>query len=352
MGIKIGRHITIKRVGAVIVVLVISTLIATRLHYKRKETAVVTLVDTSGIVNGKTIRQWIQDLQRPEEKIRKKAFFTLSELTAKYALPEFIQEATEPWSKAFLQSFLDSSKIPNISQSIYDEIISVFIKATESSDEYMVSAFVYALGNARARTAIPVLAGLLKTSVGLHVAARALGKIGQDAASAVPNLLEVIHRQGPRGPRYEYEAVEATIEALGDICDTRALSALLELSNDDDEDIRWRAVDALGKILTKNQESIASPYIDALLKNLRDNSGRRVARTFAAYALSKIGPKAKVAVPDLIAMLKDENEDHRKAAVKALVRIAPDEEEVRSILMTLKDDPSSDVRAAVKEILP
>lgn len=302
--------------------------------------------DTSGIIKGKSIRQLIEDLQDPKEEVRKQAFFILSNLTAKYALPEFIQEEEDECAKVILQALKDKAEIPDISKSVYDEIVSAFIKATESSDQNIVSAAVYALGSARARAAVPVLIGLLKTSAEPRLVAYALGKIGPDAAEAVPYLQEIALKE-KNNSYFRWAAVEA----LGDIRDTKTIPLLVDLSADWDEDVRWRAVDALGKILSKNPELISQNILDVLMSNLRDNRGRRVGRTSAAYALGKIGPKAKAAVPDLIAMLKDENKYHRKAAVKALIRISPDDEKVRSELLALKNDPAPEVRAAVEQAL-
>lgn len=306
--------------------------------------------DTSGIIKDKSIKQLIEDLQSPNGEIRRSSFLILSNLTAKYALPEFVQEEEDEFGKAILQAAFqalkDKTEIPDISKSVYDEIVSAFIKATESSDQDMVSAVVYALGSARARAAVPNLINLLKTSTEPRFVAYALGKIGPDAAEAVPYLQEIALKE-----KNDIHFRWAAVEALGDIRDTKTIPLLADLSADQDEDVRWRSVKAIGKILSKNPELISQNILDALIRNLRDNRGRRVGRTFAAYSLGKIGQKAKVAVPDLIAMLKDENEDHRRAAVNALSRIASDDEKVRFELLTLKNDPSPAVRAAVEQTI-
>jgi len=306
--------------------------------------------NTSGIVNGKSIKQLIEDLQNPKEEISKPALRILSNLTTKHIFSEHIEEEDVEFGKAFLKSYLqaikDRADIPDISKPVYDEIVSAFIKATASPDQDKVSAAVYALGSARAMEAVPTLIRLLKTSAEPRFVAYALGKIGPGAAEAVPYLQEIALKE-----KSDINFRWAAVEALGDIRDAKAIPLLVDLSADYDEDVRWRSVRAIGKILFKNPELISQNILDALISNLRDNRGRRVGRTFAAYALMGLGPKAKAAVPDLIVMLKDKNESHRRAAVNALSRIALEDENVYSELLALKNDPSPNVRATVEQAL-
>jgi HEAT repeat protein len=99
-----------------------------------------------------------------------------------------------------------------------------------------------------------------KDSYVRYWAARALGRIGEKAAPAVPALIEAL--------------------------------------KDENRDVRYWAADTLGDIGKK-----AAPAVPALVEALKDEN-RHVA-VEAAFALGKIGEKAASAVPALIEMLKD-----------------------------------------------
>jgi len=97
-------------------------------------------------------------------------------------------------------------------------------------------------------------------------------------------------------------------EALGQIGDPRAVEPLIAALKD--QDVRMRAVEALGKI---GDPRAVEPLIAAL--NDRDERVRK----WAAEALGKIGdPRA---VEPLIAALRDQNRDVRRASVWALGEI-------------------------------
>lgn len=90
--------------------------------------------------------------------------------------------------------------------------------------------------------------------------------------------------------------------------------------------------------------------ISEALQALRDDDWQ--VRTAAAMALEEIGPRAAVAVPDLIRTLeKDRREDVRRAAAEALGSIKPTTLEAISALTRALEDQSSYVRWAATRAL-
>ena len=90
--------------------------------------------------------------------------------------------------------------------------------------------------------------------------------------------------------------------------------------------------------------------VSEALQALRDDDWQ--VRTAAAMALGEIGPRAAVAVPDLIQTLeKDKREDVRRAAAEALGSIKPTAIEAISVLTQALEDQSAYVRWAAAKAL-
>lgn len=163
-------------------------------------------------------------------------------------------------------------------------------------------------------------------------AARVLGKMGSDAKEAVPVLISLINDEDENLSR-------TVIMALGEIKDARAIKPLIDTfyRNPSSENV---APIALGKI--------GSEAIPPLVEKLKEE--KAIVRNFSASALGEIGPAAKVAVPSLIAMLKDP--DVRTQAIRALGKIK-DKEALQPLLALLKQKPLPEgVIEALGEIGP
>ncbi len=135
------------------------------------------------------------------------------------------------------------------------------------------------------------------------VAAEALGKIGPDAAEAVPALLQMFAAlQGAADIPGESAPGETAVIALGRIGSpaTEAVGFLLEtLSEHPKGAIRQAAAEALAKIDPYNET-----VIRALIQSLEEDEVQNV-RESAAIALGWIGPPAAPAIPALIQALGD-----------------------------------------------
>ena len=74
-------------------------------------------------------------------------------------------------------------------------------------------------------------------------------------------------------------------------------------------------------------------------------------RGSAAFAIEKIGPKARTAVPDLTRLLNDANEHTRSFSASALGAIGSDAHAAVPILQSLMHDSSEEVRSSAREAL-
>jgi HEAT repeat protein len=184
-----------------------------------------------------------------------------------------------------------------------------------------------------AREAVPDLIALLGDEAGetCSVAVCALGMIGPDAESAIPELSRLLcneedefvrgeviialRRIGPRG--------RATAEALAKV-----------LRQDDDRDTHRAAIATLGRM-----GADAEPALSALIADLENQAYA----AHAARALGQIGPPAAEAVPALICLMNQEKADDgiRRAAIQAIGGIGPDAKDAVDDLVHLSAEGSS-----------
>ena len=117
-----------------------------------------------------------------------------------------------------------------------------------------------------------------------------------------------------------------------------AVPALVEALKDENRDVRVNAIGALDSIFNVSEFDSVAPDVIPLLLEALKDKNTSV-RAHAAGALGGIGHKANVAVPALIEALKDEEAEVRRSAAKALGRIGPGAKEAAPVLIeTLRDD--------------
>lgn len=155
-----------------------------------------------------------------------------------------------------------------------------------------------------AKPAIPFLIELLNSENPqvLMFSMEALGRFGEDAKAAIPGLLELA-----RKPDRMWGAINS-LSSMG----TNAVPGLIELYRDGDHRQQhfWvaRAFMKLG-----TNAVVAVPDV---IGDLNDESPGRVA--LAAMVLSQFGEKAKVALPRLVELTRDEDPQVRLRAAEAL----------------------------------
>ena len=184
-----------------------------------------------------------------------------------------------------------------------------------------------------AKSAVPDLIEVLKDDDG-HVresATVALGKIGPEAKAAVPYLIEVLKNKDKSDFRRLSALAtfhESAAGALGKI-GIEAVPALIEALKDKDKSVRIEAAWALSQI--------GPEAVPVLIEALEHKNA--YVRGGVAGALGKIGPGAKSAVPDLIEALKNEDKFVRGRVVEALGKIGI--EAVPALIKTLNDKDKS-----------
>ncbi len=141
-------------------------------------------------------------------------------------------------------------------------------------------------------------------------AAVALGRIGPGAEPAVDSL---IRRLGDMEEAERY----AVIDALGAIGPkaSDAISNLTSALSHDDEEVRRRAAMAIGRI-----DGVPAAAAVPRLIDLLDSRGGGT-RCAAAFALERIGRRARPAVPRLAAGLEDPERSVRAAVAAAIAEI-------------------------------
>lgn len=150
-------------------------------------------------------------------------------------------------------------------------------------------------------------------------AARQLGYLGAEAKDALPHIIKRMRGEENSGVGVN---LSEALWAIGP--DTKSTVAeWLESMHSDDADVRFYATFALGYFTphpANNKKVVA-----ALGAATRDKDGG--VRWMAVKGLSRLGPNAADAVPDLIAVLSDEKSPIRHLAAMALGGIGPQAED-------------------------
>jgi HEAT repeat protein len=184
---------------------------------------------------------------------------------------------------------------------------------------------------ASAKEAVPALIGRLKDKEKdtRELATWALGRIGPAARTAVPALTEALKTDHEHGLAAEALG-RIGVEAKG------AAPALVTMLEESHGQAKIRAALAHWRITGQEAKALA-----ALKAVLRDGSAAD--REDAAEALGVMGPQARAAVPNLIAVMhkKGLSFPQRRAAYRALKKIDP-----KAAYQALKEiDPKAAARA-------
>lgn len=218
-------------------------------------------------------------------------------------------------------------------------IAKVFENASDEARADMIDA-VSTLGAA----AVPRMIKALEYPAIRQQAVEILGRLGPDAAEAVPALLEHIEDE-------DAELRADILTSLGHIGPgaKAAVEAVMKAMEDEEEEVVVSAIFALGKIGPDAVDCAAG------IKGLLEGENPRF-HTVCAWALVKIVPGnedyQKVAIPLLITALGHDEDSIRSEAAATLVSIGPAAEAAVVKLKELAaDDPNPDVREVAAEAL-
>lgn len=205
--------------------------------------------------------------------------------------------------------------------------------------------------------AIPSLTALLhdKDAVIRQNAVYALKEMGKRAKPAIPALLELLRSRS-------HGILAHAVETLGNIgpeAET-AIPALVELLRNKDLDLpqkEWHRSGYPCPLLHVRHNiatalaKIGPAAIPTLLATIREKNRDAMVEPYAVSALGNMGPKARVAIPDLIKMLNDDNSKYLSTVVNALEQIhAEPELVVPALAKTLKNNCRSTRHFAAKAL--
>ena len=261
--------------------------------------------------------------------VRSAAASTLGHLKAKEAIPELIVLLKDKHSRVCLEA---ASSLCNIqAKEAIPELIALL------KDENYVVRFeaAYALGRLQAIEAIPELIALLKDEneeVGVRsAAAYALGDI--NAKEILPELIALL--------KYKNENSRYAVSTLVRLQAKEVVPELITMLKDKHSGVRIFAVSSLRRLQAKE----AIPELIALLKDEDFDVRRAVVSTLGHLKATK------EALPELMSMLKDKNEDFdvRRAVVSTLGHLKA--KEAIPELIALLEDNDWRVRSSATSVL-
>ena len=210
------------------------------------------------------------------------------------------------------------------------QCVKLLLPAVTTDDEAIRHAGINALLSTRAlrRAAVQPLAALLKdgNATTRELAARALGRMGPDAAGALPALLEATRAAG---------GAPAFSDALAQVGPT-ALPALL--------DALQKGNAAEGEWILRALRGFGPPAVSVLSEALKQPNP--AIRAAAADALGGMGRDAADAVNPLFVLTEDAEPSVQAAVLRALVALHADSGRLKPLLQTALTNPNEDVRKA------
>jgi len=193
------------------------------------------------------------------------------------------------------------------------------LDAVRDKDPHVQAVCIAALPKVgvSAEMAVPALIDLLKGENNV-IAARTLSQYRAAAAPALEALVDLL--------KDESQIVEArwnaarTIGKIGPEANS-AVPVLIEMTHEKDSTIREHSAEAIGDI----GPVVGAEAIAALIQSMSDPAPK--VRRDAVRSLGYIGPKAREAIPEIRKLYQDPEEIVRQAAANAWKAIAPEEAE-------------------------
>jgi HEAT repeat protein len=290
----------------------------------------------------KTREQWLEDIVVKQEEHEKQLESKIGQMKLEMAQksirlletrpdkidPKPLIEAIKsdyPEVKIFAAKELIKLKDPSV--------VDVLIQAiSDTSEEVRIEA-IQALGEIGDERAVEPLIDAMddESLVVREKTAKSLGKLGKHEAgdALISSLIN----------NSDLSIVCATIEALGQIGDTRAVDPLLVFLTHKEPNIRECTAAALGKLRD-------SRAVDSLVVALNDEQER--VRWYAADSLGKIGNP--ICIDSLIKLLSDTSARVRESAVTALGQIG-NQQAIESLIKALQDSDKRVVEQAAESLV-
>jgi HEAT repeat protein/S1-C subfamily serine protease len=169
------------------------------------------------------------------------------------------------------------------------------------------------------------------------LAVKCLGRLGSEARTALPVLLGLLKEQDD-GLR---AAAMASVVTIG--ADTRDVAALSDALGNPNVEIRRLSMQALAKL--GPQAKAAVPGLTASLKD-----ADKATKLEALKALAAVGPAAKEAVPALTEALKDTDSEVGVAAARALAGLGEGQTALPYLVEGLKNGSQEQKRSSISAL--
>jgi HEAT repeat protein len=267
-----------------------------------------------------TVAALTKRLQDPDQRIRHYAVLALS-----HAGPQGVQVlcktypcAEEEMRKAIVQALGSLGRdgraaAPTLRAALSDRSGSIRVLAAE--------ALWHVSGQAGPAVDTLIQAITRTDRAVRRQAIEALGRFGRDARAAIPTLIVTVLKSSE--PTLRQAAVDALRQMDPRLEDTAPV--FTELLQDGSEGVRLSAAEGL--VAAGHDGSQVVRTLTAILRSREPAAGTR-----AAGALAKLGPRAKAAVPELVAGLRETRIDEGPAIV-ALGAIGPQAKEAVPVLI-------------------
>ncbi len=268
------------------------------------------------IYEGKTLDQWIEDLDDPDYSVSERAANILAG-AGREAVPALIEACERGGIR------LHRRAVAVLVRTGAPAAPGLVTALKDNAQQQRVEVALVRLG----RAAVPALReALLDESCG-EAAARILGLIGPRASDAVPDLITILDRRLSPTTVRGHAAF-----ALGRIGEPNGaiVPALIAALTDSKTEVRERAAEALGGMGSSAREALP-----ALASALKDDEASVAIR--ACLALSLIGDEG--AAKPLLAAFQDKRSEVSVAASQAIWRLGPKADPVVLALLSLAQGP-------------
>jgi HEAT repeat protein len=210
------------------------------------------------------------------------------------------------------------------------QVVPLLAASVKDDNEAVSRAAINALAGSRAfrRPAVAPLGALLKDANVLvrERAARALGRLGPDAAEALPALLEAARANG---------GAPVFADALAQVGPAALPALLAELKKSDTAGSEW---------ILQTLRGFGAPALPVLSETLQASSP--ALRIAAARTLAEMGPEAALAEKPLLTAAGDSDPAVQAAALRALVASRSESPRLRPLLEAALKSSSPELRKA------
>jgi len=268
-------------------------------------------------------QQILDALEDDDKDVRWSACYVLASLQPDMSLHvELLVRRLRDTSSRVREIAIDGLKKLALTVDLTPRVTSINNVVRGGGHEARVACEVLALLGPKAKSAVPCLTEALRADDGFLVigAAEALWKIDGRTAESLPALSGLFDEYG-----------ESVCDAICEIGPAAGplVHAVINALQSEDWDLQWAAADALGAI------SSSDPQIIAILVSSLGHPSQ-IVRSASARALAQIGSPA---VPELIKLLQDHNDDRGEWAADALGRMGHRADEAAEALRTNLQSP-------------